>query len=170
MRVAAPEPGEDLDADLDAATAGDGVEDDRAVGGVGDGAEMPEESLLRRAVVVGGDDEEGVGARGDGGGGEVHGLAGRVGAGAGDHRHAAARVLDHAANDLEVLAVVHGGRFAGGADGHEAVDAGLDLEVHQAAEFVVGDRAGAERRGAGGDGAGEPAGGLRTGGLHGKFA
>ena len=37
-------------------------------------------------------------------------------------------------DDVDVLLVIHRGRFAGGADGHDAVHAALDLELNQAFE------------------------------------
>ena len=37
-------------------------------------------------------------------------------------------------DDFDVLLVIHRGRFAGGADGHNAVHAALDLQFDQAFE------------------------------------
>src|SRR5208282_6678788 len=37
-------------------------------------------------------------------------------------------------DDVDVLVVIHGRRFAGGTDGHNAVHAALDLELNQAVE------------------------------------
>ena len=62
-----------------------------------------------------------------------------------------------AADDIHVLVVVEGGRFARGADRHEAVDAALDLKAATSfAQIVVGDHACLrKRRGKGGNGARE---------------
>ena len=60
-----------------------------------------------------------------------------VGAGAGDHRHAAGGVGDDGADNAEVLLVGHRGRLAGGADGHQAVDPPFDLEGDEFLEAGV---------------------------------
>ncbi len=86
------------------------------------------EAFLRGLVVVGADLQGGVGAGLLGEGGQLDGLGGGVGAGAGDDGDAAVGGTDDPLDDLLVLFVVEGGRFAGGADGDDAVGAALDLE------------------------------------------
>ncbi len=116
---------------------------------------MPEEAFLRGLVVVGGHEQRGVGAgffRLDG---EGDGFAGGVGAGAGDHFAAPGGELDGAADDVEVLLVVEGGRFAGGADGDDAVDARGDLRFDEGGEGSVVKGIVAKRRDERRDGAGK---------------
>ena len=102
---------------------------------------MAEQAFRARLVVVGGDDQHGVGAGLVRLPGELDGLLGRIGAGAGDHRDPPARRRDHGAHDVHVLLVGEGGRFAGRPDGHEAVDPALDLVLDQPPQVVIGDRA-----------------------------
>ena len=95
---------------------------------------MPEEAVLRRLVVVGRNLQGSVGAHGFGAGGQLDRLAGRVGAGTGEHGHALARFLHHDLDNSDVLLVAQGGRFARGSHGNQSVDAGADLLVDQAAQ------------------------------------
>ena len=76
---------------------------------------------------------------------QADGLAGAVGARAGHDLDAAGRLLDHGGDDALVLLVVERGRFAGGADGRQAVGALLDVPVHQAAQALEIDVAAAKR-------------------------
>ena len=62
VRTSRREPRHGLDADLDAAAAGDAVEDERQLGGLGDFCEVPEEAFLRRLVVIRRDEQRGVAA------------------------------------------------------------------------------------------------------------
>src|ERR1700761_8069429 len=63
---------------------------------------------------------------------------GRIGAGAGEHGYAAARLIDAPFNDLLVLVMRQCRAFAGGADGNEAVGALGDLPLDEVAErFLV---------------------------------
>ncbi len=55
-------------------------------------------------------------------------LAGGVGAGAADDGHSAGGELDRQLDDTDVLFDVEGWRFAGGADGNQAVDAAANLK------------------------------------------
>ena len=68
-----------------------------------------------------------------------------------------ARGLDHAAHHVHVLLVREGGRLAGRADRHQAVDPRLDLKVDQRSQVVIGDLLLPERGHKGGEGAGEGA-------------
>src|SRR5690606_40025592 len=82
---------------------------------LGDGAEVAVETFLGGLVVVGGDQQAGIGADALGQLGEPDGFPGAVGPGAGDHRDAAADPVDDAAEHFEVFLHVQGGRFARGA-------------------------------------------------------
>ena len=108
VRILGAEALDDADTDLHAAAAGDGVEHEGFVRDVGEGGEMPEESLLGRAVVIGSDEQHAIGAGLGGDLGHHDGFVGGVGACAGDDGHAAARGLDGAADEVEVLFVGDG--------------------------------------------------------------
>ena len=71
--------------------------------------------------------------------GELDGLVGGIGAGAGDDGHAAADGRDDRPDDVHVLLVAEGGRLAGRADGNQAVDPALDLVLNEFLEVAVGD-------------------------------
>ena len=86
------------------------------------------EAFLGRLVVIGSDDQRGVGAGLGGLFGQAHGLARAVGAGAGHHLDAAGGQLADVGDDPLVLVVRERGDFAGGADGADAVRPGLDLK------------------------------------------
>ncbi len=98
-----------FDADLDSATAGDAVEHDWQFCCVGDGAEVLEQSLLGGAVVVGGDDESGVGSALFCLVGEGDGLGGGVRSGAGHDDAASFGLLDGVFNHAKVFFVGEGG-------------------------------------------------------------
>ena len=78
-----------------------------------------------------------------------------IGAGAGEHLDFAGGELHGQLDDADVLLAIHRGRFAGGADGHDAVHAALDLDFDQAFERGLVNRAVAERRDNGGVSSGE---------------
>ena len=99
------------------------------------------EPVLRGLVVVGRGGEDAVDAEGAHAPGLVHGAAGVVAGRAGHHRHPAGGGLDHRRDDLLALAVVHGLRLAGGAAGHEEVDAFGDLPLDERAERPKVERA-----------------------------
>src|SRR5665213_734060 len=69
---------------------------------------------------------------------EFHRLAGGVGADAGDHRDAPFGELHCKLEHAGVLLEIERGRFAGGSDGDEAVDAVLDLifDLFAKASFI----------------------------------
>ena len=146
---------DDGNADLDAAAAGDRVEHDGPVGGLGDGAVVQEEAFGAGLVIIGSDDEHGVGSGFVGAVSEGNGFAGGVGAGASDDGDAACDSVDDGADDLEVFVVIERGRLAGGPDGDEPVDAGAELGFDQFSEVVVGHFALVEGRDEGGNGAGQ---------------
>ena len=54
---------------------------------------------------------------------------GGIGAGAGDDRNAFVDGFDHRANDFVVLLMAQRGRFAGGAAGHDAMRAVVEMKV-----------------------------------------
>jgi hypothetical protein len=91
-------------------------------------------TFLGRLVVVGNDGKLGGGAVLLRRLGELDRLGGRVRAGAGDDRNAAARVLDRDADQLLVLVEIDRGRFTGGADHDDAVGPLGDVPVDQLAE------------------------------------
>ncbi len=114
--------------------AGHVVQDHRQVDRLGDLAEVPVLPFLRRLVVVRDDREAGGGAVLLRRLGELDRLGGRVAAGAGDDRDAAARMLDRNADQLLVLVEVDRRRFARGADHDDAVGALLHVPVDQLAK------------------------------------
>ncbi len=134
VRAGGGETGGGVDADFDAAAAGDAVEDDAAGGGVGDGFEVLEEAFLGRFVVVGADLEDGFAAGGFSGFGEFDGFVGAVAAGAADDGAAAVGESGGEGDDVLVFLVGEGGGFTGGADWDDAGDAVVELEVDEFAE------------------------------------
>ena len=132
------------------------VDDDGDADGVVDRLEMPVKPLLARLVVIGRDDEQGIGAGFFRMAGERDRLGGVVGAGAGDHRHAAARRVDAPFHHLLVLVMGQGRAFAGRPDRHEAVGAVLDLPFDMGAEGLLVDGAVLERRHQSGERAPQP--------------
>jgi len=64
----------------------------------------------------------------------MHRFARGIGAGAGDDFDFAGGKLDGEGDDVEVLFVVDRGRFASGANGHDAIHARLNLNFNQAFE------------------------------------
>ena len=89
------------------------------------------DAFLGRLVVVGRDQQRAFGARLLRRPGEVHGLAGGVGAGPGNDGDPAPCRTHHRVDDRVVLGVVQGGRLSGGAARDQRVGALLDLELHQ---------------------------------------
>src|SRR5690606_34695780 len=112
------------------------VEDLRDGDRLGDGAEVAVETFLGGLVVVGGDQQAGIGADALGQLGELDGFPGAVGPGAGDHRDAAVDLVGDAADHFDVFLHVQGGGFARGADRDDGVGAFLQVEVHQFAQAV----------------------------------
>ena len=107
---------------------------------------MGVQALLGRLVVIGRDHEDAVGADLLGVLAQADRLGGGIGAGAGDHRHAAGSRLDHQLDHALVLGVGQGRRLAGGADRDQTVGPLLDVPLDQRAERRLVDPAIAERR------------------------
>ena len=128
-------------ADTAAAAAGDVVQDAGDVHGIGDGFKVLIDTLFVGLVVVGGDEQQTVGAQALIGErlGE-HGLRG-VGARAGDDGDASCNMLDHGGDDGVVLVVGHRGTLTGGAQGEDGVGAILQVEIDKALERVKVDAA-----------------------------
>jgi hypothetical protein len=108
----------------------DVVDDDRNADLV-ERAEMGDQALLRRLVVVGRDDQRGVGAHGLRVLDEAHGLDGVVGPRPRDHRNAARGGLHDDLDHLLMLVMGQRRAFPGRAHRHEAVRAFGDLPLHQ---------------------------------------
>ena len=87
------------------------------------------EAFLRRLVVVGGDDQSGIGAGLGGPAGQPQGLLGAVRAGAGHYLDPPGGRFDHRRDHPLVLRVRKRGAFAGRAHRTDARRAGLDLEL-----------------------------------------
>ena len=66
----------------------------------------------------------------------MHRFAGVVGAGAGNDFDAAGGVLNGGFHHRNVLFYAQRGRFAGGAHGHNAVGAGIDVPVDELFELL----------------------------------
>ena len=125
-----------------AGAAGHVVEHDRGVDGVGDGAEVLVEALLRGLVVVGHDLEQAVDADFGGELGGFDGGSGAVGAGAGDE--GGVELVDDGqqlAEEDALLFVGEGGGFAGGAGDDDAVGAALDQRDGEGLGLLDVDRA-----------------------------
>ena len=103
---------------------------------LGHGPMVQIEPLLRGLVVVRCDEQAGIGTGSARAGGQADGLGGRVGAGAGDHRHPLADLPDDLADHLAVLLLVQGRRLTRGPDGHDAVAAVLDMELAKPPEPI----------------------------------
>ena len=119
---------------VDHAARRDVVDDDRNADRIVDRPEMLIKPFLGRLVVIGRHDQHRVGAGLLGVAGELDRLVRVVRAGAGDHRHAAARLVDADVDGAAVLLVAQRRALAGGADRHQPVRAGRDLPVDQSAE------------------------------------
>ena len=120
---------------------------------------MAEDALLPRPVVVGRHHQRRVGTGGAGGGEVLGGDAGVVAAGAGDHRHAPARLVDADPHDVELLGEGQRRRLAGGAARDQAGRPLRHLPLDQVAigalvEAAVGGEGRDQRR----DGPFEPGG------------
>jgi hypothetical protein len=103
------------------------------------------EAFLGRLVVIGADDERGVGAGLLGDLGGVDRMRRRVEAGAGDDRRASGRDLDRHLDQALLLVVFKGRAFAGRADRHQPVSALAELPGDMLLKRLVVDRAVPER-------------------------
>jgi len=88
-------------------------------------------------VVVRGHHQHGIGAVVAGALGEFQYVLGVVGAGSGNDGHTARHPLHGEADDFLPLLGGQGGAFAGGAHGHQGVDALLQLEVDETGQGVI---------------------------------
>ena len=134
-----------VDGHVDHAARGDIVDDDRDADCVVDGLEMLVEAFLRRLVVIGRDDENGVRPAVLGMAAKLDRLRGVVGARARDHRNPAARFVDADVHGAAVLLMGERRAFAGRPDRHQPMRAGRDLPVDQRAEGLLVDLAVLER-------------------------
>ena len=109
------------------------------------------DALFVGLVVVGGNEQQAVGAQSLIGErlGE-HGLRG-VGARAGDDGDASCNLLDHCGDDGVVLVIGHRGTLTGGAQGEDGVGAILQVKIDQALERIKVDAAVLLKRGDKGD-------------------
>ena len=105
VRATLGEAGHDVHADVDAAAAGNAVENDRKFGGFCDGAEVAVKALGRGLVVVGGDDEGAVRAGFFGVLGEGDGFVGGIGPGAADNFDPSGGDIDGGLDDVAVFVV-----------------------------------------------------------------
>ena len=119
----------------------DVVDDDRPVAGRGDRLEVRDDPARRRLVVVRRDDEEAVHAQLVRLLRQVHGVSGRVRAGAGDHGRPLPHLVDARGPELELLVVGQGRRLAGRGGDHEPVRAAVDHVARERAEPLVVDGA-----------------------------
>src|ERR1022692_785851 len=95
---------------------------------------MLEQTFLRRLVVVRRDLQRTIRPGLLGFLREINRLACGIAAGAGEHLDFAGREFHGECHDMNVLRVIHRGRFPRGADGHNAIHAALDLVFDQARE------------------------------------
>jgi len=128
-------------ADAAATAAGDVVQNAGDVHGVGHGLKVLVDALFVRLVVVGGNEQQTIGAQaliserlGE------HGLRG-VRVRAGDDGDAARNLLDHCGDNGVVLVVGHRGALSGGAQGEDGVSAILQVEIDKALKRVKVDTA-----------------------------
>src|SRR5207248_2282841 len=127
-----------LDADPDA--AGDVVEQDREVRGLGDGGVMGDQAALRRLAVVRRDDQRAVAPRRLGQPSELDGLLRRVRARPADDLALARRRLHHGAEQVALLLVGEGRCLAGGAGRHDGVGAVLQQPARELLRAVEVER------------------------------
>ncbi len=140
------QPQQGVVAEIDRGPVRDVVDQNRAVGGFGDCREVLAQSVLGWAVVIGANREDA---------GEIvarqpphradH-LASGVTADADEHRRAPGHRVDGLGHQRVDLVIVEGGRLAGGAQRHEAGDAGCEEMVDKAAIARKVDVAVLERR------------------------
>ncbi len=125
--------------DIGAGPRGHVVDQQRNVHRLGDGGVVTIEPLLAGTIVIGRHDQRRGGPDVLGVPGQLDGLGGGVGAGAGDHRHAPRGGLHAEFNDVAVLVVAERRGLAGGANRDKAMHATGDLPLDQGHEGVVVD-------------------------------
>ncbi len=131
------QPGQRLHRNIGNGTAGHVVDENRDIDRIGDGTEVLIEAFLRRLVVIGNDDEGGIGAGFLCVNRIVNRFGGAVRAGSGDHGNAATDFLDAHFDDGLVLVGRQGRAFAGGADGDHSVAPLVDLPVDEFPECLL---------------------------------
>src|SRR6266545_101491 len=117
------QPEDRLELDLAARAPGDVVEQAGQPGGAGDRAEVEIEALLRRLVVVGGNQQQRANPCLLRKLCQLDRLGGRIGRGAGHHLAGVTRRLDHRGPQASLLVMGQRGRLAGGARDHQRVGA-----------------------------------------------
>jgi hypothetical protein len=112
-------------------SAGHAVEHDGQFGAFRDGFEMEVKAFLRRLVVVRADLQRAGRTEFFRRFRQLDGFGGRIRAGARNDLAAARGEFDRQPDDLDVFVRVESGRFAGGPDRDNAVDARRDLPIDQ---------------------------------------
>ena len=133
---AAPDAERGLQLEVEDDPRRDVVDDHRPVRDRRDRLEVPHDPPRRWLRVVRGDDEEAVRAELVGPRGQVDGVRGRVGAGAGDHRGSVTHLVHGRRVEREALVVGQRRRLAGRAGDDEAVGAVRDQVARECAEAV----------------------------------
>ena len=102
---------------------------------------MFDETVLGGLVVIRSHDKKGVGAGLFGLEAELQGMAGIVAAGPGNDLHTACNVIDTVLDECDVLVILEGGAFAGGAADRDGSGAAGDMFIHELMELGVVDLA-----------------------------
>jgi hypothetical protein len=144
------EPRHGGDGHVDHRPGWDIVDDDRNADRVVHGLEMLIQAFLRRLVIIGRDDEQGIRARLFAMPGEFDRLDRVVRAGTGDHRHPALRLGDAPFDDFLVLVMGQRRALARRSHRNKAPGAVLDLPIDVSPEGLLVERAVLERRHQGG--------------------
>ncbi|MNT61802.1 hypothetical protein D3C72_1994680 [compost metagenome] len=97
---------------------------------------MQVQTFLGRLVVIGRDQQAGIGAHILGRARQFDRLARGVAAGTGDHRDAPGDLIDHPSDHFDMFGHFQRGRLAGGPDRDDGVGALLQVEIHQFAQAV----------------------------------
>ena len=135
-----------FDRHVDHGSRRDVVNDDRNADRVVDRLEVLVKPFLRRLIVIGCDDEDGIGAGAFGMPGKFNRLRGRVRARARYDRDPATGLLDAPFDDLFVLIVGQRRALPGRADRNQASGALGDLPIDEVAESFLVNRPVLERR------------------------
>ena len=138
-----------------AGAAGDIVQNAGQVHGIRNGGVVGDQTGLAGLVVVGGDQQQGVGAVRLRLTAEPDGVPGIVGAGARNDRNPPGSLFDGVADARGMLLIRHGGGLAGGAADDNGIGAVVDLVVNDAPQLLeihaaVGTHGGDDRHGGAG--------------------
>ena len=98
--------------------------------------EALDKSLLGSLVIIGGHQQQAVGAQVLGFLGKLYAESSVVAASTCDDRHPALHLFNDEFDHLGVFFCGHGGCFTGGTAGHNGVNATLDLEFYQALQLI----------------------------------